>query len=129
MIQVQILSGKQAGSEVVARRFPFCIGREAEADLQIDETGVWERHVQIDFQRGTGFVFLAGSQALLLINGERRENGRLRHGDMIDIGAVQLRFWLASAAQKSLRLRETLTWSALAALFCGQIALIYWLLT
>lgn len=128
MIQFQILSGKQAGSDIVVRRFPFCIGRGAEADLQLDDAGVWERHVQIEFQRGEGFAFSANSQALMLVNGERVESGILRNGDLIELGSMQLRFWLARTKQRSLRFRETLTWMALIALFGGQIALIYWLL-
>ena len=128
MIQFQILSGKQAGSDIVVRRFPFCIGRGAEADLQLDDAGVWERHLQIEFQRGEGFAFSAKSQALILVNGERVESGLLRNGDLIELGALQLRFWLARSRQKGLRFRETLTWTALVALFGGQIVLIYWLL-
>lgn len=128
MIQFQILSGKQAGSDIVVRHFPFCIGRGADADLQLDDAGVWDRHVQIEFQAGEGFTFSVNTQALTLVNGERVESGVLRNGDLIELGSMRLRFWLARSKQKSLRFRETLTWMALIALFGGQIALIYWLL-
>jgi hypothetical protein len=47
---------------------------------------------------------------------------------MIELGSARLRFWLAPSMQKTLRLREALTWFALSALFAAQIALIYWLL-
>jgi predicted component of type VI protein secretion system len=128
VIQFQLLSGKQAGAEIVVRHFPFRIGRGAEADLPLDEAGVWERHVQIEFQRGKGFAFTTNSQAVTLVNGMRVENGLLRNGDLIELGSMQLRFWLARSKQKSLRFREAFTWTAFFALFGAQIALIYWLL-
>jgi predicted component of type VI protein secretion system len=128
VIQLQLLSGRQAGSETVARHFPFCIGRGPEADLQLDDGGVWDSHLQIEFRRGEGFVFSTNSQAVTLVNGARVENGLLRNGDLIELGAMKLRFWLARSEQKSLRFREALTWAAFCALFAGQIALIYWLL-
>ena len=39
-----------------------------------------------------------------------------------------MRFGLSATRQRSLRLREALTWLALAGLCFGQVALIYWLL-
>ena len=128
MIQLQILSGKQAGHDIVVRRFPFQLGREAGAGLTLDEDGVWERHLEIAFQRGEGFLFTSRREALAIINGERVEKGMLRNGDLIELGSVQIRFWLARSGQKTMRVREALTWSALFLLFAVQIALIYWLL-
>ena len=128
MIQFQIISGRQAGSDIVVRRFPFCIGRETTADLRLDDAGVWDRHLQITFQTGEGFAFAAGTQALTLVNGQRVESGILRNGDLFELGSARLRFWLARTKQKSLRFREAITWTALVALFGGQLALIYWLL-
>jgi pSer/pThr/pTyr-binding forkhead associated (FHA) protein len=129
VIQFQLLSGEQAGAEVLVGHFPFRIGRGAEADLQLDEPGVWERHVQVEFRRGDGFAFSTNPHALTLVNGARMESGLLRNGDLLELGSMQLRFWLARSKQKSLRVREALTWTGFLALFAGQIALIYWLLS
>ena len=129
MIQLQILAGKQAGSDIVVRRFPFLIGRSAAAQLRLEEAGVWERHLEIHFERGEGFAFSAQTGATTLINGFQVENGRLRNGDLVELGLVQLRFWLARSEQESLRLREALTWASLLASFAVQIALIFWLLS
>ena len=127
MIQLQILSGKHAGSDVVVRRFPFVIGRAANTNLPLDEPGVWDRHLQIRFERKAGFAFDAQTNALVLVNGEPAEEGMLRNGDVIELGSARLRFWLARAGQKSLRLREVLTWTALLGLFLGQALLVYFL--
>ena len=128
MIQLQILSGKQAGHDIVVRRFPFGLGRETTAGLPLDDDGVWERHLEIAFQRGEGFIFTARREAPAIVNGEQLEKGTLRNGDLIELGSVRIRFWLARSGQQTMRVREALTWSGLILLFAAQIALIYWLL-
>jgi hypothetical protein len=127
VIQLHILSGKQAGSEIVVRRFPFVVGR-GEAHLPLDDAGVWDRHCEIRFQPGTGFTFVADSRALAVINGERAGSGLLRNGDLLELGSACLRIWLTRTEQKTLRWREALTWLGLAALLAGQVALVYFLL-
>ena len=126
MIQLHILSGKQAGGEIVVRRFPFVIGR-GEAHLPLEEAGVWERHLEIDFVRGQGFTFQARPEAGLLVNHAPAAQGLLRNGDLLELGTARLRFWLARTVQHGLRVREMLTWIALLALFAAQAALIFWL--
>jgi hypothetical protein len=127
VILLHVLSGKQAHQDFVVRRFPFTVGR-GRADLVLDEPGVWDRHLHIDFNPATGIEFQAHSEALVLVNGEPAPQGVLRNGDVVTVGGTRLRMWLTPTEQKSLRLREALTWTALVALFPVQIALIYWLL-
>ena len=127
MIQLQILSGKSAGCDIAIRRFPFLIGRGPAAQCRLEDAGVWEHHLEIDFQRQTGFTFTAQPDALTLINSDPCPSGTLKSGDLIELGSVRLRFWLARGTQKSLRFREVLIWSFLFLLFLSQVALIYWL--
>jgi len=128
VIQLQILSGKLAGRDIVARQFPFLVGRAAESDLRLEDGGVWERHLQIAFASGVGFEFATQEAALTLVNGEQVSGGVLRNGDLIELGAVRIRFWLARSGQRSLRWREALTWVSLFGLLAVQLLLIYWLL-
>ncbi len=128
MVQLQFLTGKKAGSAESVRRFPCVIGRAADADVPVQEDGVWERHCELAFQSPDGFQLTVRPQALATVNGLAFESGRLRNGDLIELGALKIRFWLAETCQHSLRARELLTWLALAAVAFGQIALIYWLL-
>ena len=127
MIQLHILSGKQAGSDIVVRRFPFVIGRGT-AHLPLDDGGVWERHLQIDFERGTGFTFTTHAEASVVVNGGPAAGGLLRNGDLIELGSASLRVWLTRTEQRSLRWRESLTWTAMLFVLAGQGALIWWLL-
>ena len=95
VIQLSILSGKLAGTQWVARRLPFCVGRAAPAALLLEEAGVWDRHFQIALRSPDGVVLSTSSEALTLINGQRIEEAILKSGDLVEAGAVQMR--LASA--------------------------------
>ncbi len=128
MVQLKILSGKQAGAVFVARRFPVRIGRSPKSELRLEEDGVWDQHLLLNFQPAEGFCLTAQAPALATVNGQPVERAVLRNGDMIELGALKMQFWLGETRQAGLRLRESLTWAAIATLTLGQIALIYWLL-
>ena len=70
----------------------------------------------------------ANSKATTVVNGEKVKEVPLREGDVIEAGAVKMRFGFEAVRQKSLVTREMLTWIGLAALSLAQIALIYQLL-
>jgi hypothetical protein len=128
VIQLQILTGRFAGREIIVGRFPFLIGRAGDAGLRLEDPGVWEHHMRLDFSRREGFEFSSEGAALTLVNGTQTISGVLRNGDMIELGAAQIRFWLAPPAQQSLRWREALTWTTLFALLISQLGLIWLLL-
>ncbi len=127
MIQLNVLSGKSAGSQTVVRHFPFHVGRSPENHLQLDDDGVWDRHISLEFQSG-GFDLAVAPNALIAVNGEPFQNQTLRNGDMITIGSAKLQFWLTAARQRGLRLREFFVWTLIATVTASQIALIYWLI-
>jgi pSer/pThr/pTyr-binding forkhead associated (FHA) protein len=129
MIQLQILTGKQAGARWVARRFPLRVGRETTNDLRLEEDGVWDRHCELNFDPAQGIVLAVQPDALLTVNQEPVSSPhRLRNGDSIELGSVRLRFWLADPVLRSSRLREGFVWTLIAVMCLGQVALVYWLL-
>lgn len=128
MVQLKILSGKMAGTVWTARRFPVRVGRAASADLRLEEDGVWDQHIVLQFRRTEGFVVTAQADALAAVNGEPVQEAALRNGDSIELGALKLQFWLSETSQSGLGLRETLTWLGIVLVCLGQVALIYWLL-
>jgi len=127
MVQLNILSGKKAGAQLAARRFPFHIGRAAGNELQLDDDGVWDQHLTMEFNRQQGFALAIAPNALATVNGEPVRAAILRNGDIIVLGSARLQFWLAAAHQHSLRLREAFVWFLLIAVTAVQFALIYWL--
>ena len=128
MLQLSILSGKTAGTVWVARRFPVRIGRAAGCDLSLEGNGVWDEHLRVRFEPARGFVLETTPNALATINGQPLQRTVLRNGDLIEIGSVKMQFCLSETRQTGLRLREALTWAAIAGISLGQIGLIYWLL-
>jgi hypothetical protein len=128
MVQFNILSGKQAGSMILARRFPFHVGRDAGSDMLLEEQGVWARHLEIQLRADDRFWAVQSSEALVVVDGQKAREVELRNGALIEIGSVKLRFSLAEKPQRNQSLREDLTWVALAALVLLQIGVIYFLL-
>lgn len=128
MVQFRVLSGNKAGSSWGARRFPVRIGRAADADLRLEEAGVWDQHLEVAFVPKEGFVLHVAPNALATLNAEPVRQAVLRNGDRIALGSLQLQFWLGDTRQAGLRWREALTWAALAAVSLSQIALVYWVL-
>lgn len=128
MVQFKVLSGKMAGTLVVARRFPFQIGRSAQADLTLEEAGVWEDHLEIQLEPESGFIAVPYGDALITVNGESGRRSRLRNGDRIEMGAAVLQFWLGETRQRGLRVREWLTWGIITLITGLQLYLIAQLL-
>ena len=128
MIQLKVLSGKKAGTAWVARRFPVRIGRASACDWRVEEDGVWDRHLQLDFRPAEGVVLKAQPNALARVNGQPVQEAFLRNGDVIEIGSLKAQFWLSETRQSGVRFREGLTWTAIALISLGQAALVYVLL-
>ena len=125
MVQLDVLSGRRAGSSLAANQFPFVVGRNKDAAFRLEEEGVWDHHVALDLCMPDGFVLRANAGALTLVNGEPIQQTILRTGDLIELGTVKLRFSLGQTRQRGLRWREILTWLALAGLCALQIGLVY----
>lgn len=129
MVQVNVLSGKKAGSQTVVRHFPFRIGRDSQNDLQLDDAGVWGQHLAVEWQRDNKrFTLAVAADALAAINNQSVRNAPLRNGDVISFGSVKIQFWLAAVAQRGLALREGFVWLLLVLVTAAQFLLIYRLL-
>ena len=128
MVQFNILSGRKAGAQTAARRFPFRIGRAPGNELQLDDDGIWDQHLTLEFNRQKGFTLATAPNALVTINGGLVQTAILRNGDIITLGSAKLQFWLAAARQRGQHPREAFVWALLTAVTAAQFALIYWLI-
>ena len=128
MVQFKILSGNKAGSSWDARRFPVRVGRSANSDLQLEEPGVWDNHLNISLDPKEGFLVETQANAVASINGHPVQTATLRNGDTIDVGSVKLQFWLSEAQQRGQFVREAFVWTLITVVCLAQIGLIYWLL-
>lgn len=127
MIQLTILSGDSAGTVMVARRFPFRIGRDAGSHLRLDAPGVWERHLELACEPDDGIVGYAHGGGMVAVAGAAFQRRTLRNGDVLEMGAIKIRFSLSPTSQRDFRFREWLTWLALGGLMAGQVVLVCWL--
>jgi hypothetical protein len=127
MVLLKLITGTRAGSSYTVSAFPLTIGRSAAAGLRLEEPGVWENHLQLELQFPAGFRLTRHADAHATVNGQPFTETFLRNGDLIELGAVKIQFWIAKAEQIRLRWREWLTWLALILLTAAQVALIYWL--
>jgi pSer/pThr/pTyr-binding forkhead associated (FHA) protein len=125
MVQLKVGFPDKADSVIVVRHFPFRIGRSPDSTLPLAEPGVWERHARIILDRAKGFLLEVEPGALAAVNGEPVHEATLRNGDLIRIGSVTIQFWLSEVLQANFRIREWLTWGAMAALAGIQVALFY----
>jgi len=128
VVRLQILSGKQAGQNILVRRFPFHLGRSPQAGLCLTDSGVWDDHCRIEYRPGTGFVLYASAEAPTLINDEPVvPESHLANSAELSLGAVRLRFSLDDPARRRLGVREAVAWLFLAVVLVGQVWLIWWL--
>jgi pSer/pThr/pTyr-binding forkhead associated (FHA) protein len=128
MVQLKVLSGKMAGGNVVARRFPVHIGRAPTNQVRLDDPGVWDSHARLTLHKREGYFIEAEPNALLTVNGTPAQITVLRNGDEIGLGSARLQFWLAETTSRGLKGREMFTWFLITVISLTQVALVYYLI-
>ncbi len=87
---VQPASGATAERIVPLSRSVTVVGRGAEADLRLPDTGVSRVHAEVHLDGDRARVVDLGSTNGTLVNGRRVSEAALSHGDRLDIGATAL---------------------------------------
>ncbi|HTR42766.1 MAG TPA: FHA domain-containing protein [Pseudomonadales bacterium] len=128
MIYLQLLSGKKSGERAEASHFPFCIGRAPQNDLTLEDDGVWDQHLTLEFVEKTGFQLSTTANAISAVNGKPVDKAMLRNGDVITLGSAKIQFWLAPAPQRGLWLRENFVWALLVIITVAQFIMLFTLL-
>ena len=128
MVQLRVLNGSRAGTAQTVSLFPATLGRSVGDDVQLVEAGVWENHLQLDLQVPAGFRLCRLGQGRATVNGAEFDELLLHNGDVIELGAVKVQFWLGEVRQSDNRARETLVWFGLTALVLLEAALLFALL-
>lgn len=128
MIQARILNSKRQRDPAIFATFPAWVGRNPAADLVLEEAGIFDQHLELNFKRHEGFFVRVIPPAIASLNGRPLEETRLKNGDVVQAGAVSIQFWLLPPEQRSLQLRETSTWIGLVIPAVVQVYLVYWLL-
>ncbi len=122
---IELATGESGGTQVFGEnRLPLLVGRD-HADLVLDRSGVWNRHLVL-FRDAEGWLMVAPQDDATVFRGGERIDGatRLRNGDTLELGAVKIRFRIASCHQRPLRILETSAWLVLSALVAVQVLLL-----
>ena len=128
-IRIEWLDGGATKEQIEARRFPFTLGQAKDCHHRIDAKGVWPHHLTLEDAGEKGIVANHQPEATLLVNGATvAKSVRLQNGDVIELGAAKLRFWLAPLGQAGQHTVEFVIWATLGILALGQVGLIAWLL-
>jgi hypothetical protein len=118
-----------AGEPVESSRFPFALGQAKECDLRIEAKGVWDKHLVLDNEGENGITATPCPDAMVFVNGDSHSKKfRMNHGDLLELGAAQFRFWFAPLGQADRRGLEGSIWTALFLLVLGQAGVVAWLL-
>ena len=92
------LNTRYQGQEFVVTEPVATIGRSADCDIRIDQVSVSRYHARIE-DKGAGFMVRdLGSRNGIKINDIDLPQSELRHGDVLCVGEVQLRFELTASA-------------------------------
>jgi pSer/pThr/pTyr-binding forkhead associated (FHA) protein len=68
------------------------IGRAAEADLRLDDSGVSRRHAELRYVDGRVELVDLGSTNGVTVNGKPTDRAQLQDGDRIDVASTTLIF-------------------------------------
>jgi pSer/pThr/pTyr-binding forkhead associated (FHA) protein len=124
VIQLRVINRETQRLDVIARRFPFTVGRSPENNLQLELPGVQQKHFTINLNPASSFEIAANDKNYLLsINDAPVISATLKNGDLIGIGALKVRFNLSPASQSTYKIREAVFWMAFAGLFIVQLIL------
>jgi hypothetical protein len=88
--RLELVGGTETGRVVRLRPPSLVIGRGADADLRLMDTGVSRRHAEIEVDQDGVTIVDLGSTNGTSVNGQRVSRARLADGDRIGLGASVL---------------------------------------
>jgi len=124
MFCLTVVKGKQQGHSIDIKKYPFVIGKNQEAHLRLSDAGIWDDHLAIDLTPGESPTVKRMGDGSVSVNSEPIESMTLRNGDIITIGAAQLRFNSTPAKRKSLVFQNSASWIALILVVILEIFLV-----
>ena len=129
LAQFHIMTGLLKGHYFSVNTLPIRIGRSASCQIKMPDPGIWEWHVEVSVNQEHRFVMRCNPETTVMVNGGPINQGfqLLRNGDQIEIGAVNLQFWLGNVRKKTHRSAEKTLWVILGILVLSEFILLLWL--
>jgi predicted nucleic acid-binding Zn-ribbon protein len=92
MHKLVVLAGGPRGSELVLADDNVTVGRDEDNTIQVDDESVWHHHAVFVRNCQTYFVRNLSTRNGTLLNGLPIQEARLKSGDRIRLGRLELRF-------------------------------------
>jgi pSer/pThr/pTyr-binding forkhead associated (FHA) protein len=90
-IELVVRRGQEVLQQVKFDRDAMVLGRSSEADLRLDYDGVSRRHARVTRGAGRGLNLVdLGAKNGTWLNGEKVDVASLQHGDLIQVGDVEV---------------------------------------
>jgi len=128
MFRLSVVEGRQRGRHEDLKRFPFVIGKNPDAQLQLRDPGVWEDHLVVELLAKGGPTARRLGEGVVSVNAEPVDSTKLRNGDLISLGAAVLRFSAVPAPRKALMVQNAAAWFLVGAIALMELALLVFLL-
>lgn len=93
MPSLEVLNGPEVGAKTPIAHDTFFIGRDPNNHLTLTDRTVSRKHAVINHLEGKYVLSDLKSLKGVLVNGVKKEEAVLEHGDEIAIGAVRLRYY------------------------------------
>jgi hypothetical protein len=90
--RLELVTGSETGRIIRLTPPSLVIGRGADADLRLSDTGVSRRHAELHVDPDDVTLVDLGSTNGTSVNGRRVDRARLRDGDRISLGATDIVF-------------------------------------
>ena len=90
--KLEVLAGGNKGAQFELAHGTVHLGRTQDNDIMLYDSLVSRHHAHITFEKKHYFVIDLDTPNGTFINKTRIRNQRLHHGDVIELGNVQLRF-------------------------------------
>jgi len=129
LAQFHITTGLLKGHYFSANTLPVRIGRGGGCQIKLPDPGIWEWHVEVNVNQEHRFLVRCNPETTAMVNGGpiKQEAQLLRNGDQIEIGAVNLQFWLGNVRKKNHRPAENTIWVIVGILVLSEFILLLWL--
>ncbi len=97
-VSLTLLSGPQAGTEVLLDKARVIVGRGPGVDLSFDDAAVSSRHAAFELEKDQFHVRDLGSTNGVLVNGGAVRDAALKHRDQVQLGSLAFRYLMERRA-------------------------------
>ena len=129
MLRLRFTSNGSDVKELDLDRFPVVFGRAKDADVRLDDKGIWDHHACLELRSDNAFYLKSEGKALTLVNDELIDETRIRPGARVQMGDCRFLVVFTPVEQRAVWTSELLVLCCSCLTVLAQFVLIYFLLS